>query len=111
MNPLFFQMYRAEQPSPPIAPSAPPVVENPATVYDRAYIAAQAELIGLDLFAYDRPPVEGEWPDVAPSDAIVRVFVINEWTTVRVLQDSSGQRISEPAMDSWRGELPSFEIA
>ncbi len=110
MNPLFFQMHRADQPSPPIAPCAPPV-ENPATVYDRAYIAAQAEIIGLDLFAYDRPPVEGEWSHVVPPNAIVRVFVINEWTTVRVLQAPSGERISEPVMDCWRVALPSFQIA
>ena len=100
MNPFFFHVYR-DDPSPPLVERKDPPIENPATAHDRAYIAAQVVSPDAGMLVYNRPPVAGEWHGTVPGDAVVHVFVINAWTTVRALQLPSGQRIGEPVMDSW----------
>jgi hypothetical protein len=79
-------------------------VENPATAVDRAYIADYTEANPADtsLLTYDRAPVANEWSNALPQGAFVRVFVINEHTTVRALHSNAGDRIGEPVIDSWR---------
>ena len=100
MNPFFFHVYHDNPAPPPVEQKGSPI-ENPATAHDRAYIAAQVISPDAGMFLYHRPPVAGEWHDPVPGDAVVQVFVINAWTTVRVLQLPSGERIGEPVIDSW----------
>ena len=79
-------------------------VENPATAFDRAYIADHELLTDVkgEMATYDRAPVANEWSQSVPDGAFVRVFVINELTTVRALYNSAGDRIVEPVIDTWR---------
>jgi|GEM_PF-6144608 len=87
-------------------PPAPPLPSQlRVTAYDRDYIAAHMHHFNSnpDLFAYDRTPLPDEWLEPVPSGAFVRVFVINEWTTVRALHLVTGQRVGEPVIDTWRG--------
>ncbi len=105
MDPFFFQISRDDRRVPPPVPPAP-TIENPATVHDRAYIAAQSESPNDGMLVYERLPVAGEWPDAVSPDTVVRVFVINAWTTVRVLQTAAGTRVGEPVMDCWRVAVP-----
>ncbi|PLS78886.1 MAG: hypothetical protein CYG59_16075 [Chloroflexi bacterium] len=79
-------------------------VENPATAIDRAFIADQglsSDTKG-DMCTYDRTPVADEWLDTMPDGAFVRVFIINEFTTVRALYNQAGDRLTEPVIDTWR---------
>ena len=105
MNPLFFQL-RTTEPVPAPLAVCEPFVENPATAHDRAYIAAQAASSDTELLAYERAPIAGEWPGTVPPGAVVRVFVINAWSTVRVLQTVQGERLAEPVIDCWRTAPP-----
>ncbi len=105
MNPLFFYL--------PVSDSVPTsstlsesLCENPAIAHDQAYIAAHAASLDDELFIYDRAPLPGEWPEAVPEGAVVRVFVINAWSTVRVLQTAHGKRIGEPVIDCWRTAAP-----
>jgi hypothetical protein len=86
------------------APEVVQPVENPATAFDRAYIAEQELLTDVkgEMCTYDRAPVAGEWAETMADDAFVRVFVINEFTTVRVLYNQAGDRVAEPMIDSFR---------
>lgn len=113
MNPLFLS-FNAPKPAPlpaaPIVDEAPmPAELSPAASYDRAYIAAHGRCFhhNPEIVTYDRSPLPGEW-SLMPNGAFVRVFVINEFTTVRVLHTTRGDRITEPVIDSWRG-FPSDE--
>lgn len=83
-------------------------VENPATAFDRAYIADHALLTDVkgEMSTYDRAPVADEWSESMPDGAFVRVFVINELTTVRALYSPAGDRIAEPVIDTWRAAAP-----
>lgn len=87
-----------------VAPEVVQPVENPATAIDRVYIANYAEANPADsnLLTYDRAPVANEWSCALPHGAFVRVFVINEYTTVRALHTNAGDRIGEAVIDSWR---------
>jgi hypothetical protein len=80
-----------------------PVPLSEAVAYDRAYVESHPELYTNDkcIFHYDRTPFPSEWDEDAPSDSFVRVFVINPWTTVRVLHTSNGTRLQAPQMNSW----------
>jgi len=100
MNPFFFQVNRVDRIVAPPAPPAPRI-ENPATAQDRAYIAAQPAAPHAGMFVYERLPIAGEWPDAVAPDTVVRVFVINAWTTVRVRQTPAGERVGDPVMDCW----------
>jgi hypothetical protein len=110
MNPLI--AYLAAQQAPQHAPASPLPAPAPnaahqrATAYDREYIAAHAHHFHThpSLVAYDRTPLPQEWHELLPSGAFVRVFVINERTTVRVLHTATEQRIGEPVIDTWCGE-------
>lgn len=101
MNPYFWLFNAEDRATAPMELYHEPV-ENPATASDRAYLAAHPELLEMALNTYDRPPIAGEWTSSLPQNAFVRVFFINEWTSVRVLHSESQQRISEPMLDSWR---------
>ncbi len=96
----FLAYTRAFQPAPEIVQP----VENPATAVDRAYIANHTENNPGDnsLQSYDRAPIANEWSGALPHDAFVRVFVINEYTTVRALHTNTGDRVGEAVIDSWR---------
>jgi hypothetical protein len=87
-----------------IAPEIVQPVENPATAIDREYIANHAETNPADtnLLTFDRAPVAQEWACPLPQGAFVRVFVINEYTTVRALYTDAGDRVGEAVIDSWR---------
>ena len=100
MNPFFSQVTRADRIVAPPAPPAPRI-ENPATAQDRATIAAQSAVPNGSMVVYERLPVAGEWPDTLAPDTVVRVFVINAWTTVRVRQTPAGERVGDPVMDCW----------
>ncbi len=95
----FFSYSEPLQIDEPVAP-----IDNPATVVDRTHIAARNAEISVwdDMVSYDRTPVADEWAESPPDGAFVRVFVINEFTTVRVLHSASGERIADPAIDTWR---------
>jgi hypothetical protein len=56
------------------------------------------------MLVYDRAPLAQEWRELLPRGAFVRVFVINERTTVRVLHTVTEQRLGEPVIDTWCGE-------
>jgi hypothetical protein len=104
MNPFFFQVYRADRGGPP--PESPaPAIENPATAHDRAYIAAQSAAPDGGMVVYERLPLAGEWQEAVSPDTVVRVFVINAWTTVRVLHTAAGTRVGDPVMDCWRAAV------
>ena len=100
MNPMLSYWRIAETPKFERA-IAVEVVENPGTTFDRAYIAAQLPIATTDMLIYRRAPVAGEWTGTLPADAVVEVYVINDWTTVRTLQDTYGERLREPEIDSW----------
>ena len=110
MNPLIAHLYAQHNaqraPEVPAPPQAPDAARHQVTAYDRDYIAAHAHHFHNhpDLVAYDRTPLPHEWRGLLPSGAFVRVFVINERTTVRVLHTAVGQRIEEPVIDTWCGE-------
>jgi hypothetical protein len=53
------------------------------------------------MLIYRRAPRAGEWANPLPAGAEVEVYVINDWTTVRVLQDGTGERLCEPVIDCW----------
>lgn len=86
------------------AVEVPQPVENPATSIDRVFIADQGFLSDTkgDMCTYDRAPIADEWLDTMPDGAFVRVFVINEYTTVRALYNQAGDRLAEPMIDTWR---------
>lgn len=111
MNPLFAQ-FRAYDCALPTFDLVEPS-ENPATAHDRAYIAANVPDVtdNKELLAYDRAPIADEWTEAMPQGAYVRVFVINECTTVRVLHNACGDRVAEPVIDSWRGDATSVLAA
>lgn len=79
-------------------------VENPATAVDRAYITDNELLTDVkgEMCTYDRAPVADEWAESMLDGAFVRVFVINEFTTVRALYSQAGDRLAEPVIDTWR---------
>lgn len=112
MNPIFAHLradLRAEFPAGhPSLASLHHASQHIAIAYDRDYIAAHARQFDTnpDLVAYDRNPLPNEWLEFVPAGAFVRVFVINEWTTVRVLHLATGQRTGEPVIDTWRGTEP-----
>lgn len=92
----------------PFKISEPPTpVENPATNVDRAYLAMHnpADDTRGALFSYDRAPIAGEWEMTVPDGSFVRVFAINDVTTVRALHSVNGHRLAEPAIDSWHPSL------
>jgi hypothetical protein len=107
MNPLLAHLYAQRSPEPVLEPPTPPrmpdVAQQRATAYDRHSITAQAHdfkhLRNVPII--DRPPLPEEWRDVLPSGAFVRVFVINERTTVRVVHTATEQRLGEPVIDTW----------
>lgn len=107
MNPLIAHLYAACYPHPvpelPAPPQVPDAAQQRATAYDRNYIAAHAHDLHQprDELVYDRTPLPQEWREPLPSGAFVRVFVINERTTVRVLHTATEQRIGEPVIDTW----------
>lgn len=110
MNPLLAHLYAQHVPEPILEPPTPPRVpdaaQQRATAYDRHYIATQAHAFTTlrNVPVYDRPPLLDEWREVLPCGAFVRVFVINERTTVRVLHTVTEQRLGEPVIDTWYGE-------
>lgn len=110
MNPLLAHLYAQHVPEPmlerPTPPRVPDAAQQRATAYDRHYIAMHAyDLKTLrNVPVYERPPLLGEWREVLPHGAFVRVFVINERTTVRVLHTATEQRLGEPVIDTWCGE-------
>jgi hypothetical protein len=110
MNPLIAHLYAQcsrepvlERPTPPRAPDA---AQQRATAYDRHYITTHAQNLETlrNVMIFDRPPLPEEWREVLPCGAFVRVFVINERTTVRVLHTATEQRMGEPVIDTWCGE-------
>ncbi len=90
--------------------AARPAVPQIVADYDQAYVEAHPELYAPDThkFHYDRDPLPSEWDENLPSDCYVRVFVINAWTTVRVLHAPNGTRLQEPVMDSWGDISPTY---
>lgn len=110
MNPLIahlFAQHNAEPvPKRPVPPRAPDAAQQRATAYDRHYITTHVhdpETL-RNVLVYDRPPLPEEWRELLPCGAFVRVFVINERTTVRVLHTATEQRMGEPVIDTWCGE-------
>jgi hypothetical protein len=110
MNPLLYQFFYDQPLSKPVERNVPPPV-NPATAVDRAYIQANAPQNSLEMFVYEREPVADEWPARDTTGAIVRVFVINPTTSVRVLQAPDGERLAEPMLDSWLGDYAQPSVA
>jgi hypothetical protein len=110
MNPVLAHLYVQHMPEPilqsPTPPRVPDAAQQRATAHDRHYITTQAhDLKNLrNVQIYDRPPLLEEWREVLPSGAFVRVFVINERTTVRVLHTATEQRLGEPVIDTWYGD-------
>lgn len=110
MNPLLAHLYAQHVPEPvlesPMLPRVPDAAQLRATAYDRHYIATHAhDLTTLrNVPIYDRQPLLDEWRGLLPSGTFVRVFVINERTTVRVLHTATEQRLGEPVIDTWCGE-------
>lgn len=110
MNPLIAHLYAQcsrepvlERPTPPRAPDP---AQQRATAYDRHYITTHAQNLETlrNVMIYDRAPLPEEWREVVPNGAFVRVFVINERTTVRVLHTATEQRMAEPVIDTWCGD-------
>ncbi len=98
LKPAVAEITRTDQPA-----TARPVVPEVVATHDRAYIQAHPELYATDThkFYYDRDPLVSEWYGDLPSGCFVRVFVINAWTTVRVLHAPNGKRLQAPVMDTW----------
>ena len=96
------QSFAYAQPLQVVEASQP--IENPATAIDRAFIVDQglsSDTKG-DMSTFDRAPIADEWVDGISDGAFVRVFIINEYTTVRALYNEAGDRLAEPVIDTWR---------
>ena len=99
MNPMLLTASFAEPRTieQPIVPAEPDQV----MLYDRAYIAALCAPANGDMLVYHRAPLADEWAGPITAGAEVVVYVVNDWTVVRTLQDATGRHLCEPKIDSW----------